>query len=378
MALPASGTISFDQLQTEMGGSNPISLSEYYRTGSYVADIAQNASIPTSGTISLSNFYGGVGIFVFNQTISSDTANYNLNSAMTAAGWDGSKRVIATVTVNSGVTVYGSGAVGFTVGSLPASSTVNITNNGTIAGYGGGGGGYWNLAGGAGGVALAISYATTMTNNAYILGGGGGGGAGAANEYYGTAKEGAAGGAGGAAIQIYANLSMTNSGVIGGGGGGGGGGGTNQFYNCGTMLYVGGGGGAGGRTGSPIVPSGGGVRGGMFQCSAFSNTQPTNGENGFTQKPGYTPADTWTSGSPLPGSGGLSYGPAYGVNTSGGYGGRGGSTTSDDPAPWASNGRAGQSTAYGGGAGGAGGRAVILSAGTFSLSGGGAIYGAYT
>ena len=36
MALPASGAMSFSQLQTEFGGANPISLSEYYRGGAYV------------------------------------------------------------------------------------------------------------------------------------------------------------------------------------------------------------------------------------------------------------------------------------------------------------------------------------------------------
>lgn len=42
MALPTSGPISFSQLQAEFGGANPISLSEYYRGGSYVP-----ATIPT-------------------------------------------------------------------------------------------------------------------------------------------------------------------------------------------------------------------------------------------------------------------------------------------------------------------------------------------
>jgi hypothetical protein len=34
MALPSSGAISFSQIQTEFGGTNPISLSEYYNTTS--------------------------------------------------------------------------------------------------------------------------------------------------------------------------------------------------------------------------------------------------------------------------------------------------------------------------------------------------------
>lgn len=39
--LQSSGAISFSDMQTQLGGANPISLSEYYRGGSYV---------PTSGT----------------------------------------------------------------------------------------------------------------------------------------------------------------------------------------------------------------------------------------------------------------------------------------------------------------------------------------
>jgi len=58
MALPASGTLSISDIVGEFGGSAPHSLSEYYRGGGLVPDIAVNSSIPTSGTISISNFYG--------------------------------------------------------------------------------------------------------------------------------------------------------------------------------------------------------------------------------------------------------------------------------------------------------------------------------
>ena len=58
MALPSSGTISINDIATEFGGTVPHSLSEYYRGGGLVPDTSTNASVPTSGTISLSNFYG--------------------------------------------------------------------------------------------------------------------------------------------------------------------------------------------------------------------------------------------------------------------------------------------------------------------------------
>ena len=49
MALPGSGQISLDDVQTEFGGSNPISMSEYYSAAT---------GVPASGTISLSDFHG--------------------------------------------------------------------------------------------------------------------------------------------------------------------------------------------------------------------------------------------------------------------------------------------------------------------------------
>ena len=58
MVLQTSGTISLSDIQGEFLGDNPISISEYYRGGTYVPEAAINANIPTSGTISLSDFYG--------------------------------------------------------------------------------------------------------------------------------------------------------------------------------------------------------------------------------------------------------------------------------------------------------------------------------
>ena len=58
MTLPNSGSLALSQIQSEFGGSNPISLSEYYRGGPLVASIPNTSPIPSSGTIAVSNFYG--------------------------------------------------------------------------------------------------------------------------------------------------------------------------------------------------------------------------------------------------------------------------------------------------------------------------------
>ena len=57
MALQSSGEISFVDLQGEWGGINPIRLSNYY-LGSLPTGRTNYGSIPSSGQISLSDFYG--------------------------------------------------------------------------------------------------------------------------------------------------------------------------------------------------------------------------------------------------------------------------------------------------------------------------------
>ena len=59
MALQSSGAISLSDLQTEFGGSNPISLSEYYQNASPDLVTANNTNVPNTGnSIDLSDFYG--------------------------------------------------------------------------------------------------------------------------------------------------------------------------------------------------------------------------------------------------------------------------------------------------------------------------------
>lgn len=46
--LHSSGAISFSQLQSHFGGGNPISMSEYYRNGSYVPSIYTETTTTTT------------------------------------------------------------------------------------------------------------------------------------------------------------------------------------------------------------------------------------------------------------------------------------------------------------------------------------------
>lgn len=174
MTLQSSGAISLANIQTEFGGSNPIGLSEYYRNGNYVPSSA--TTIPTSGTIQLDDFYGSEAAVVL--TISTNATNYNILTAAVAAGFNNSVGGVIHLTINSGVTVSGSSAAAIVTGALHASTTLTITNNGTVSGYTGATSTTAGQAGSVGGDALDVGGGgtTTVTNNGTFGSGGGGGG----------------------------------------------------------------------------------------------------------------------------------------------------------------------------------------------------------
>ena len=179
MALPGSGTLTFAQIATEFSGSQPNSLSDYYRGGSLVG--AGNTNVPTSGVISFSNFYGAsAGITL---TYSANATNVNLLTDAVAAGFNATAGGTLFVVINSGITLAGSGTHAITSGVFPANSLVTITNNGTVSGYTGASGSS-GTGGIAGGDAFYADFTTSgstwsIVNNGTWGGGGGGGGSGA-------------------------------------------------------------------------------------------------------------------------------------------------------------------------------------------------------
>ena len=246
MALQSSGNaISLSDIQTEFGGSNPISISEYYRGGSFMTD--NNTGVPTSGAIDMSDFYGTSNQFEF--TISTDAQEADLSTLATAAGWNGTDPL--NVTVASGVYLWSDDTA---VGGLTIPSSLNglvtITNNGYIIGRGG------NSGGNDGGPAL-VNNATgvTLTNasGAYIAGGGGGG----------LSTSGGGGAGGGDSIGSYGTRyggAIGQAGQVGNGGGNayhGGSGGNYYDAGSGSISYPIGSG--GGRILSSDGATGGGV-----------------------------------------------------------------------------------------------------------------------
>jgi hypothetical protein len=91
MALQADGTIKFSEVQAEFGGTNPISISEYYGSD----------TVPASGVISLSDFYGTSSVAVTLQNASaSDITFGGVSVASLTAGTDGT----SSGSGNAGVT----------------------------------------------------------------------------------------------------------------------------------------------------------------------------------------------------------------------------------------------------------------------------------
>ena len=98
MALPTT-SLSFSALQTEFGGSNPISLSEYYRGagGGYVPSGTTSAygTIPTSGQINLGVFRGTQKVVEL-----VNITNHTIDTSRTSYG-DGSSSALSEINLNT-------------------------------------------------------------------------------------------------------------------------------------------------------------------------------------------------------------------------------------------------------------------------------------
>jgi hypothetical protein len=264
MTLPCPGpaSISFLDIQNEFGGSNPIGLNEYYRNGGLVS--SNNTSVPTSGSISLDNFFCAVNeIIVY---ITSNSENVNVQSLF---GGNWTQNVPKRLVINPGV-VVGSLDPGAYALIIPGGivSTLRIDNNGSIQGAGG------SPNSGNGGPAILANTAVTIDNIGSIYGGGGGGGF---------------GGNGGDGFYIY-ECSEFNAGQFSGSfaGSGGGSGGYGQGYAQNAT------GGEAGSSSFTYCGDGSGCEGGGIFCisegtggaGGTGGTGGTFGNNGGTGQTG--------------------------------------------------------------------------------------------
>jgi len=302
MAIPSSGPLSLNDIQTEFGGTNPISLSEYYAGGGLVQSGATGDSgpIPTSGQISIGQFYGSTARvpIVINNTATTLTANiYTLASANPTY----SAGITDVVYNNSGTLYSNSTSTGaLTTGTFASGDTLKIVNTGLIIGKGGNGGGGSVFPtpgrggnGGAGGRALVLGWPVTIDNTGGTIAGGGGGGAGGDLVIWtvqpgpknppSPRSAGGSGGGGGAGNTVGTGGSGGSSGVTyagtpGSNGtptAGGSGGAANINIPAPLKPYAKGGNGGGrGSSGSPVVSPSGTATGGAAGQAIISNGNP--------------------------------------------------------------------------------------------------------
>jgi len=189
MPITPSGAVSFSDLRTEfVGGSDAISLGDLYRGGSNIrakhpTNTADNdaASVPESGALDVSDFYGQGKGFTF--TYSTGGTDQNLSDLFGATDYavDYPKNVVIPASVTLGTNNTSEYALEVDSGGA---GTITITNNGSIIGAGGAGGGAGSgnsgvgSAGSAGGDAIKVASACTFVNNGSVLAGGGGAGGG--------------------------------------------------------------------------------------------------------------------------------------------------------------------------------------------------------
>lgn len=211
MALPSSGPISFNDLATQFGGTQPILLSQYYRGGGLVPDIPPNSGIPTSGEISLNQFHGAASQLNTQTFTSAGTftvpTNVTLLTITVIGGGGGSGGSY----LDTGLNAYsgGAGSPGYSVsGNLSVTAGQVYTISPGTGGIFGGDRSYGGTGGNGG-----TGYNNGTQGTSLTYGGGGGGGASSAVVLSGTPVIVASGGAGG-------NASVGLPGGTGGAGGG--------------------------------------------------------------------------------------------------------------------------------------------------------------
>jgi hypothetical protein len=288
MALPASGPLSLGDIQTEFGGTNPISISEYYAGGAFVASGTSGTygAVPSSGAISIQNFYGTTAFVPYGEAVYTTAGTYSfvvpagitkINAV--AVGGAGSVRGRAAATGGGGGALSYSNDVPVTPGE---SLTVVVGIGSTVASVNGGsssisrsgtnlllaaGSPFINTAVGSGEPGLAINGVGAVRYN-------GGGGA-----LYLTGKPaGWRGGAGGAA-GYSGDGGKGGYNITGGGGaqpgagiGGGGGGGGIGFGTIGAAGF--------GRAGGGVGINGQGANGAAGVVITSGNGAGTNGGGG--------------------------------------------------------------------------------------------------
>jgi len=139
MAIPSSGALTLAAIQTEFGGTNPISLNEYYAGGANVPSgtTGTYGAVPTSGAISIRDFYGTSNV------VYSVPAGSYIDVALTPADagvnytllFDGSYLITGDVAGTLATGVWLSPTTGSTTRYIRATLTSGTFTSGTVGSW---------------------------------------------------------------------------------------------------------------------------------------------------------------------------------------------------------------------------------------------------
>ena len=143
MTLPTSGPLSLQQIAKEFQGNDPVSLSQYYAGGTLVpaGTVGTNGPVPSSGPISIWNFYGTSSpVDITYYLIGAGGTSSNDNSG----GASGAGAAVGKLSVISGIpAIITVGQQGAAANGAQGGTTSIIYNGSTIAyatgGFGNGG-----------------------------------------------------------------------------------------------------------------------------------------------------------------------------------------------------------------------------------------------
>lgn len=288
MAIPSSGPLSFANIQTEFGGSNPIGLNEYYAGGAYVAagTTGTNGAVPSSGELPINKFYGTSA-----EIVGQAEYTWGANSSATYT-WIAPAGVTSVSVIVIAYGGWGQEAFSYRccVCCVPYGPVYYV------AGTGGGGGGlaYRNNIPVTPGNGYTVSFnanggekqyfnAVTNTGTSVVASNGIEGCAGGGGGYFFYGTSGNNGGAGGR--QLVATGGYTNARAGGGGSAGGysnvgaAGGGTTTTTN-GANGSGGAGGGGAASVGSGVGGGGGGGTGNLGEGASGTGGVATSGNSG--------------------------------------------------------------------------------------------------
>lgn len=143
MTLPTSGTITLLEIQTEFGAPTGTGLLSFYRGGTYVPNTTANSGVPTSGTISVTDFYGASAASL---SATASPSSCSVSSSVAGTHTTGTTTVTATGgtgytyawTITGNYTDSGSGTPNIVANSPTSattsfSGTINALNSGQNA-----------------------------------------------------------------------------------------------------------------------------------------------------------------------------------------------------------------------------------------------------